>query len=180
MMRTYAFWHYEELVPLLGINNLISLKDARGTRYVVTGTSSRLRCFLRDRHCATCTHKGVLWFLQSHGEIGRPAEMRPHLNLYSYGKGGLILMTQDHIFPKSAGGRDDLDNLQTMCNICNQRKGATIPDGYQVLLNPPQRDSSEVDDRKLRTKRLQTLYAYADYLAALERRTAQLQLGDLP
>lgn len=32
-------------------------------------------------------------------------------------------LTVDHILPKSKGGGDDLENLQPMCYLCNQRKG---------------------------------------------------------
>ena len=28
-------------------------------------------------------------------------------------------MTKDHIVPKSKGGADHLDNLETMCDQCN-------------------------------------------------------------
>ena len=31
-------------------------------------------------------------------------------------------LTLDHILPKSKGGTDALDNLQTMCRTCNQAK----------------------------------------------------------
>ena len=51
-----------------------------------------------------------------------------HFNLYAIGENGnWILMTKDHITPKSRGGRDHLSNLQTMCDQCNNRKGDTIP-----------------------------------------------------
>jgi len=33
-------------------------------------------------------------------------------------------LTLDHIRPKSKGGTDDEDNLQTMCQPCNCRKGS--------------------------------------------------------
>lgn len=35
-------------------------------------------------------------------------------------------MTKDHIIPKSKGGKDELNNYQTMCVICNVKKGNKI------------------------------------------------------
>ena len=35
-------------------------------------------------------------------------------------------MTKDHTMPKSKGGADHLDNLETMCDQCNHKKGSTI------------------------------------------------------
>lgn len=34
-------------------------------------------------------------------------------------------MTKDHITPKSKGGLDKIENMQTMCIVCNQEKGNT-------------------------------------------------------
>jgi 5-methylcytosine-specific restriction endonuclease McrA len=41
-------------------------------------------------------------------------------------------MTQDHIMPRVHGGEDKIENLQTMCRECNQRKGCTIPKGMRT------------------------------------------------
>lgn len=35
-------------------------------------------------------------------------------------------LTIDHIYPKSLGGADTADNLQTLCRSCNCRKGARV------------------------------------------------------
>ena len=50
-----------------------------------------------------------------------------HFNLYGINKNGEeILFTKDHIVPKSKGGKDRLDNYNTMCSKCNCEKGASI------------------------------------------------------
>lgn len=52
---------------------------------------------------------------------------RPHFNLYAIDQyGNEVLMTKDHILPKSKGGKDHIDNYQTMCAPCNVAKGDTL------------------------------------------------------
>lgn len=34
-----------------------------------------------------------------------------------------VLMTRDHIIPRSRGGSEGLENMQTMCTKCNSKKG---------------------------------------------------------
>ena len=36
-----------------------------------------------------------------------------------------VLMTKDHIIPKSLGGKNTIYNLQPMCQFCNSRKGSS-------------------------------------------------------
>ncbi len=72
----------------------------------------------------------------------------PHLNLYhvqeeeekgewkNLAKDGMVLMTKDHIIPRSKGGPTTLENLQTMCSICNGKKGNT----YNGVASTRQRD----------------------------------------
>lgn len=45
-----------------------------------------------------------------------------HLNLYGIKDGKEVLMTKNHIIPKSLGGKDHVDNYQTMCCRCHSIK----------------------------------------------------------
>ncbi len=50
-----------------------------------------------------------------------------HMNLYALDENeNEVLMTKDHIIPKSKGGKDLLENYQTMCTIHNCEKGDNI------------------------------------------------------
>lgn len=57
----------------------------------------------------------------------RPKDVSYHLNLYAVDENGKeILMTKDHIIPKSKGGKDHISNYQTMCVRCNMTKGNNV------------------------------------------------------
>lgn len=50
-----------------------------------------------------------------------------HFNVYAEDYlGRPVLLTKDHIVPRSAGGEDSMDNYQPMCIVCNNKK-ATLP-----------------------------------------------------
>ena len=40
------------------------------------------------------------------------------------GSGPFSDLTIDHVFPRSRGGSDEAENLQTLCRSCNSKKGA--------------------------------------------------------
>ena len=50
-------------------------------------------------------------------------------------------LTLDHVYPKSLGGTDAIDNLQTVCQPCNARKG----DGWYGPRRPPYTDPRELE-----------------------------------
>lgn len=69
--------------------------------------------------CVECGRKGAYFKLVTTGK------KRAHFDLYA--EDG-VLMTKDHIIPKALGGANDMSNFQTMCEICNKRKGCKMPE----------------------------------------------------
>ena len=96
--------------------------------YDVYTTSLRYKTFMEKGYkCVCCGRIGTHYILEHPNGSN---EKRAHFNLYSDDD---VLMTKDHILPKSMGGADRIENMQTMCSICNSAKGNQIPNGYVPL-----------------------------------------------
>jgi len=51
-----------------------------------------------------------------------------HMNLYGIRKDGTeVMMTKDHIIPKSKGGKNIIENYEPMCSDCNTEKSNKLP-----------------------------------------------------
>ena len=85
--------------------------------------SDRYKCFATyGTTCVECGIEGQYFIMERQGHFGQY-----HFNLYALDESGNeILMTKDHIVPKSRGGRDELENYQPMCSRCNHKKGNQI------------------------------------------------------
>jgi hypothetical protein len=82
-------------------------------------SSYRYQLFaLKGIQCVNCKIKGEFFAMEKSGR-----SKRYHLNLYGRRNNTEVLMTKDHILPKSKGGLDQLENFQTMCVYCNSKKG---------------------------------------------------------
>jgi hypothetical protein len=80
--------------------------------------------------CVTCGLVGEYFALESHRKNPKKGSQSHgmHLNLYGIdARGEEVLFSKDHIHPKSRGGSDTLPNLDTMCVICNGKKGDSVP-----------------------------------------------------
>lgn len=86
---------------------------------LIKGNSQRYQVFFtKGLRCTCCGVEGK-YFAKEKDKNARSY----HLNLYGIDENGKeVLITKDHIIPKSKGGRDNLDNYQTMCIRCNQAK----------------------------------------------------------
>lgn len=94
----------------------------------VVGTSSlRLLTFKEKGHvCVQCGIEGTHFAIErNYSERGTNKPY--HINLYATKPDGTeVLMTCDHIHPKSLGGKNELANTQTMCGPCNWKKGSKV------------------------------------------------------
>lgn len=88
--------------------------------------SLRLRTFaLKGLKCGRCERIGSFFAFEV------PTKCHPntnwHLNLYSVNEHGEeMMMTMDHVIPKSKGGLNSLSNTQTLCSRCNFVKADKI------------------------------------------------------
>lgn len=113
--RVYGRISVGSVLPHIGSGKRLKFGTAR-----VGVSSLRLIVFKRDNcTCMKCGRVGNIFVIERHHK-----QDEYHLNLYyETTKGDLILMTKDHIIPVSVGGRNLLHNLQTMCCVCNTKKG---------------------------------------------------------
>lgn len=96
---------------------------------IVKMSSKRLRTFVtKGVVCVSCGLTGKYFALERHRILSRHSDPNVwHFNLYAVDADGQeVLMTRDHINPLSRGGPDSLDNSQTMCADCNNKKGNNV------------------------------------------------------
>lgn len=132
----YGVWFYYELRHLLGGHrkNKVLLNTANNGKMLVSSSTSRLNCLKRSPTCVRCGRVGVIWLLET-TDVNRDV---PHINLYAVDyrpniKNPLIIMTQDHVMPKSKGGSNKKNNIQTMCIHCNSWKADKTPDQIEDI-----------------------------------------------
>ena len=119
MIRYGTFSNFEDIIDLISDkrDDKAVFSTAYGEKYVRIN-SLRLQCFKRSSVCVECGRRGERFALESSKE-----GENPHLNFYAIDNdGNEVLMTHDHILPRSKGGKNCIDNVQTMCAICNMKK----------------------------------------------------------
>ena len=114
-MKTIAIFSTSQIIPLIEKNIVVDLNEYKG----IGVGSKKLLVFKKSLVCAECGRIGTVFYLQEN-EKGRRI-----LNLFSL-TDIEVMMTVDHIIPKSKGGKNDMNNLRTMCFPCNVRRGNKI------------------------------------------------------
>jgi 5-methylcytosine-specific restriction endonuclease McrA len=87
---------------------------------IIKGNSQRYQTFFtKGTKCVCCGIEGR-YFAKEKCVNAKSY----HLNLYAIDENGEeVLMTKDHIIPRSKGGKNNISNYQTMCERCNVAKG---------------------------------------------------------
>lgn len=87
----------------------------------------RLQTFYQKGIKCSCGVEGKFFSLDN---TSGKVEDSKHLNLIGVrevkGKQEEVLLTSDHIFPRSLGGSNKIENRQTMCANCNVKKGVSV------------------------------------------------------
>lgn len=132
-MECIAILQLDFLLPLIGEGNIHTHKTETGDITARLG-SMRLRTFAeKGTDCVVCGCRGAFFSLERHTRRNKATGTRKgfghwHINLYGRNKAGnIVLMTRDHIWPRSLGGYDIMENSITMCSHCNEKKGSKPP-----------------------------------------------------
>jgi 5-methylcytosine-specific restriction endonuclease McrA len=151
-MIALAMFSIESVLPFTGRGRKSKIYYAGQYGYSVNMDSIRYEVFKKSLDCIKCGKPGDVFILQypavkrqmpkctikncyicSRG-IKIPHKEpdgweKPHFNLYHIDNdGNTILMTKDHRIPKSKKGTNSISNIDTMCTICNAKKGNSMPD----------------------------------------------------
>jgi hypothetical protein len=115
-------WSPEDIFPFLMEKQPCKKESLRFYEGIgIRMDSLRYMVFQRDLACAWCGLTGHFFLLQA-GEDDPKG--RGHFNLFAEENGKLVMFSKDHVIPKSWGGKETLENMQTMCTTCNWIKGA--------------------------------------------------------
>ena len=84
--------------------------------------------------CVSCNTTGTFFRKEKTSGPKKMIFSNWHLNLYGVDyMGREVLMTKDHTLAKSKGGEDSLENFETMCQNCNQRKGTKSKEDWESI-----------------------------------------------
>jgi 5-methylcytosine-specific restriction endonuclease McrA len=134
------------------LKNRIVIKELAFDKLKAFRRHDRLKVFYhKGSKCVECGVEGtrLVWSKQ-HKHDGL------HLDVFTTDG---LLMTVDHLIPRSVGGRDVMSNFQPMCSICNSKKGSTGTNRFKMRLFEPiiLRSVAELDTS---IQKLEEMYYY--------------------
>lgn len=122
--------------------------NRNGKAYHVNALKKRVQVLMRDRAiCVSCGVEGRVLAVELQRTFvydkagnrfpdnystdgtflhGSERVRRAHFNIYAIVGGREVMLTVDHITPKSLGGNGDVGNLVCMCQPCNMKKSNIV------------------------------------------------------
>ena len=126
----------EVLTAILIANGMRGKQKAEFNGQLVGVSSLRLRTFAKHGTTCKCCGLEATHFAIERNIADEKNNAPYHLNLYGINeKGEDVLFTHDHILARALGGKDVIDNTQTMCCFCNWTKG----DDERILVDTEKR-----------------------------------------
>lgn len=155
------FFKLEKILPLIpgerGIRKT-TLLFFRGEVHRVRIRSLKLRLFKKERICVECGREGNIFCVDKMLRDSNLQNNFPYyLNLYCHNpeKGeNMILMTKDHILPKSMGGLNIMRNFQCMCEECNVKKQNILREEDIAKLNDGRKWCGKKSREQLRKEKI--------------------------
>mgnify|MGYP002640631419 CR=1 FL=1 len=114
-------------IPLEYVHDMVGYSDKLGSYGIEYNIKSpRFQLYKESTKCVHCGIEGEYYALEHTAKCKDKKNPDWHLNLYGTkmvdGRAFEVMITQDHIIPKSKGGIHHVSNLQTMCSLCNKAK----------------------------------------------------------
>lgn len=124
MANTYRNKVLKKRLPLSIIKEVYNKKEkyVEIEGYKVRTKEDRYLNFIKHGFkCSKCGIEGKYANLEYNSQRGN------HLNVYAEKDGQAVLLTKDHIYPKSKGGLNNIRNYQVLCEECNNMKSDKSP-----------------------------------------------------
>ncbi len=159
-IKKIAHYHPDQVFALMTDHDTPIKIVISDKTYNIRMNSDRYKLFKISPSCCACGLIGTKFILQH-----KTGENLSHFQFYGEEDGRDVLMTRDHITPKSYGGEDDLSNYATLCYICNQIKGS-LPLSYQSVneLRELQRNKERLTTQELRKRMAKSRLLLVDCL----------------